>query len=307
MSFTDRVAECELRLTPADQALVALIEADPVGASLGSAGSLARRAGVHGATAGRLAKKLGFADWRGLADALRNEHIRRPGRPPVEPTGAGILDGVAHLGSAVVGVPSGDRMGLATLQGPLQTPRTPGAVPEGAPSWLSRMTNGMTVVIEAMDNPSVCSTIDAVARRVCNAGVVWIAARADFAAVGQLLQIRLLRCDLNARLLAEDGVNTLAMASPRDVLLEVAGDAPQFRFNGLRRCAAAQGLAVVLIGPLVTSDGDPPPAFHIAVPAGRTGDAVLAGHVLGAVTLASTIMVMRPAAPGPRGPARKLA
>lgn len=90
-------------------------------------------------------------------------------------------------------------------------------------------------------------------------------------------------------LLAEDAAEALLEALPGDVLVEVAGDAPRFRIEGLRRRAAARGLAVVLIGPPVGSDSDPPPDFHICVPAGNMGDAVLAGQMLGAMALASTI------------------
>lgn len=143
------------------------------------------------------------------------------------------------------------------------------------------------------------STVEAAARRLCKARVVWVAARADVAAVGLLLKIRLGRHSLHAKLLAEDEADALADASPGDVLVEVAGDAPRFRIEGLRRRAAARGLAVVLIGPPVGSDSDPPLDLHIAVPAGKTGDEVLAGQILGAMALASTIAGLGPRTPSP--------
>ena len=78
--------------------------------------------------------------------------------------------------------------------------------------------------------------------------------------------------------------------------MEVAGSLPENRSEGLRRCAAAKGLTVILIGPLVSTGKDPPPAFHIVVPEGHRGDAVLVGQHLGVVSLASAVMKMRPRA-----------
>lgn len=62
-------------LTPAEQKLIRELLARPRDAALGTAGDLARRIGVHEATASRLAKKLGFDSYALFRDALRQEFI----------------------------------------------------------------------------------------------------------------------------------------------------------------------------------------------------------------------------------------
>ena len=63
------------RLTLSEQQLVHEIMARPQEVALGTASELARAAGVHEATATRLAKKLGFKRYKQLRDALREEFI----------------------------------------------------------------------------------------------------------------------------------------------------------------------------------------------------------------------------------------
>jgi DNA-binding MurR/RpiR family transcriptional regulator len=73
MSLIDRVQTIADQLTPAERRLVCEVVAKPRDAALGTAAELARRSGVHEATASRLARKLGFDSYSGFRDALRDE------------------------------------------------------------------------------------------------------------------------------------------------------------------------------------------------------------------------------------------
>lgn len=70
-----RIRESSDRLTRAEQRLVQEILANPEQIALGTAAKLAERAGVHEATASRLARKLGFQAYVAFRDALRAEFI----------------------------------------------------------------------------------------------------------------------------------------------------------------------------------------------------------------------------------------
>ena len=73
--LVDRIRQSSDRLTRAEQRLVQEILANPEQIALGTAAKLAERAGVHEATASRLARKLGFRAYVAFRDALRAEFI----------------------------------------------------------------------------------------------------------------------------------------------------------------------------------------------------------------------------------------
>ena len=75
MLIAERVQTIADTLTPAEHRLVKEIIAKPRDVALGTAGELARRTGVHEATASRLARKLGFETYAGFRDAIRDEFI----------------------------------------------------------------------------------------------------------------------------------------------------------------------------------------------------------------------------------------
>ncbi|MDX0877177.1 SIS domain-containing protein [Sinorhizobium medicae] len=75
MLIAERVQTIADTLTPAERRLVKEIIAKPRDVALGTAGELARRSGVHEATASRLARKLGFETYAGFRDAIRDEFI----------------------------------------------------------------------------------------------------------------------------------------------------------------------------------------------------------------------------------------
>ena len=77
MSIIERVRGVAETLTPAERQLVKEVIAKPRDIALGTASELARRTGVHEATASRLARKLGFDSYAEFRDAIRDEFIIR--------------------------------------------------------------------------------------------------------------------------------------------------------------------------------------------------------------------------------------
>ena len=77
MSVLERVKDAAETLTPAEQLLIKQVIASPRDIALGTASGLARRIGVHEATASRLAKKLGYPNYAGFRAAIQEEFIVR--------------------------------------------------------------------------------------------------------------------------------------------------------------------------------------------------------------------------------------
>lgn len=77
MSIVALVQSVAGTLTPSERMLVKEVIARPREIALSTAGELAERAGVHEATASRLARKLGFGSYADFRDAIRDEFIVR--------------------------------------------------------------------------------------------------------------------------------------------------------------------------------------------------------------------------------------
>lgn len=75
MSIVTLVQSVADTLTPSERMLVKEVMARPREIALSTAGELAERAGVHEATASRLARKLGFDSYANFRDAIRDEFI----------------------------------------------------------------------------------------------------------------------------------------------------------------------------------------------------------------------------------------
>ena len=75
MSLIHKISGQATSLTPSERKLVENVIESPTAAALGTAGELAKSAGVHEATASRLAKKLGFDSYAAFRDALRQEFL----------------------------------------------------------------------------------------------------------------------------------------------------------------------------------------------------------------------------------------
>lgn len=72
MDFWERIAACKAELTDADRRLADVLFADRTSGSFLPAHAVAQRAGVHPSTAGRLARKLGFVDYRDMRASIQD-------------------------------------------------------------------------------------------------------------------------------------------------------------------------------------------------------------------------------------------
>lgn len=77
MSILNRVQEVAANLTEAERRLVQEVVAKPRDVALGTAAELAKRSGVHEATASRLARKLGYDSYADFRRAVGEEFIPR--------------------------------------------------------------------------------------------------------------------------------------------------------------------------------------------------------------------------------------
>lgn len=93
MSVKEKISGAADSLTSSERRLVKEILAKPRAVALGTAADLARSAGVHEATASRLARKLGFEKYATFRDAIRDEFIVRTD-PAVR-----VLNTLSHTGS----------------------------------------------------------------------------------------------------------------------------------------------------------------------------------------------------------------
>lgn len=75
MSLLDKISDEAGKLTPNERLLVRSVIDSPTAAALGTANDLAKAAGVHEATASRMARKLGYESYAAFRDALREEFI----------------------------------------------------------------------------------------------------------------------------------------------------------------------------------------------------------------------------------------
>ena len=96
MSVRERITNAADTLTSSERRLIKEILEKPRDVALGTAADLARTAGVHEATASRLARKLGFAKYATFRDAVRDEFIVRTD-PAVR-----VLNTLAHAGEGGV-------------------------------------------------------------------------------------------------------------------------------------------------------------------------------------------------------------
>jgi DNA-binding MurR/RpiR family transcriptional regulator len=75
VTLKDIVESFDGKLTASDHRLIGVLLADPIECSYLAAQEVAQRAGVHESTAGRLAQKLGFKNYRNLKVGLRDALI----------------------------------------------------------------------------------------------------------------------------------------------------------------------------------------------------------------------------------------
>ncbi|HET8727016.1 MAG TPA: MurR/RpiR family transcriptional regulator, partial [Alphaproteobacteria bacterium] len=166
MSIFERIQTVAEALTPAERRLVQEVISKPRDIALGTAGELAKRIGVHEATASRLARKLGFDSYAGFRDAIRQEFIVR-------------TDPAIRV-----------RNTLAASRGP-----------DLLTDLIAREVEALTALPRYVPE----ATLNAAAHALSNARKVFVFARGNAETLAVLMQRRLRRMAIDVVLLVGDG------------------------------------------------------------------------------------------------------
>ena len=220
----DRIQSTAEELTPSEHKLVKELLARPRDAALGTAGALARRIGVHEATASRLARKLGFESYADFRDALRQEFIVK-----TDPA--------------------------------LRVRNTLASTGEG--SILADLVEQETAALSAIPSFLSPEALNAGARALLGARKVFIFARGNAEALSVLADRRLRRMGVDTVVLsgdARDLAERLAAMEGGDALLAFAFRRAPRHWGIVLDHAAAQGAPCVVIsdtlGPALVPNGD---------------------------------------------------
>lgn len=224
-------------LTPAEQKLIRELLAHPRDAALGTAGDFARRIGVHGATASRLAKKLGFDGYIGFRDALRQEFIVR-------------TDPALRV-----------RNTLASAR---------------QPTILADLLEQETAALSALATFVSTEALQSAAVALCSARKVFVFARGNAEALSVLADRRLRRMGVDAVLLsgdARDLAERLAAMEAGDALLAFAFRRAPRHYGALLERARSLGVPSVLISDTLGPSLVPAPDHLLFAPRAGAADA----------------------------------
>jgi DNA-binding MurR/RpiR family transcriptional regulator len=233
--FLDRLREAAERLTDADARAIRAILDDPRQAALSSVGELASRAGVHEATATRLAQKLGYKGYPAMREALQATYI----------SGA---DAGQRLARSV------ERIGEASILNDLVSTEVEALL-------------GLTHHIEA---PS----LDAAADLLAGARRIFIFAAGNASPLAALAERRLRRFGLDCVMLAGDPrslAEQLALIRSEDCVLAFAFRARPRFLDGVFAAAGDRAARILLVADLVAAAACPPAYLTLAAPRGRSG------------------------------------
>lgn len=234
--FPDRVRDAAERLTDADTRAVRAILDDPRKAALFSVGDLAQRAGVHEATATRLAQKLGYKGFPAMREALQAHYI------------AGT-DGAARVAKSVGRVKAG--------------------------GYLADLVATEIDALAALPAAIAQAELDAAAERVMTARRVFLFARGHALALADLTERRLRRFGRDVVMLSGENrtiAERLAGLTADDLLMVFAFRAPPRSFARVHAHARAVGAGIVLLADLAASATCPEVDVLFAAPRGRSGD-----------------------------------
>jgi DNA-binding MurR/RpiR family transcriptional regulator len=235
-SFTDRLRDAGDRLTEADTRAVRVILDDPRRAALLSVSELAARAGVHEATATRLAQKLGYKGFPGLREALQAHYI------------AGA-DGSARVARSVGRVKAGD--------------------------YLAELVSTELDALAALPDAVAQADLDRAADMLMAAGRVFLFARGHALTLADLVERRLRRFGLTVILLSGENrtiAERLAAMTAGDVLVALAFRAVPSGMDVIAEHADAVGAETILVADLPAAALCPPAGLTLAAARGRSGD-----------------------------------
>ncbi|MND84476.1 putative DNA-binding transcriptional regulator [compost metagenome] len=232
----ERIKSCAKRLTLAEQKLVRELLARPREAALGTASELAKRVGVHEATASRLAKKLGFDSYALFRDTLRHEFI-------VKTDPAGWV-----------------RNTLATMQGP---------------SILGELIEQEAIALARLSEFVTDEKLEAAAQILAHARKIFIFAHGNAEALAVLADKRLRRMGLDTVMLSGDGrdlAERLVDLEDADAILAFTNRRPPRHWASLARYAKDVEVRTIVIADAVGPSLVPEPDHLLFAPRGGSED-----------------------------------
>ncbi|WP_127144554.1 MurR/RpiR family transcriptional regulator [Pelagibacterium montanilacus] len=236
MSILERVQAVAESLTRAEHRLVREIIAKPRDVALGTASSLAQSIGVHEATASRLAKKLGFQNYAGFRDAIRDEFIVR-------------ADPAVRVRNTLEAAQGGDLLS----------------------DLIAREIEALTALQSYVDSARIAGA----ARIVSAARRVFIFARGNAVTLAVMLSRRLLRMGIDVEILAGDGrdlAEQVLRLEREDVLVAFAFRRQPRHYGPLIERAHKVGAQTVAISGSLGPALAPAPGLLLSAPRSGSND-----------------------------------
>lgn len=236
----DLISRNSTRLTEADTRLLGVLMQDPVRAAMENGTAVSSRAGVHPASAVRLARRLGFKGYPEFRSFLQSN----------------LIDGVGDFESPAA------RMAARLVR-----------AEEGG--LLSSVLDSEIAALEQVRNTVSDGNIRAFSQSLRDCRRVFILGRGHFAALSSLIALRLKRSgydsvDLGSQM--HQLPEALATLSPEDVVWFLAFRRAAPVVQEVRAIAAARGAKTLAVTDLQGARIDPAPDFQILVSRGDPGE-----------------------------------
>ena len=255
-ALQELIAHNATRLTPADERLLEVLTRDPVRAAIENGAVVSSRAGVHPASAVRLARRLGFSGYPEFRSFIQSS----------------LMDGMGDFESPAA------RMAARLVK-----------AQEG--SVLSSVLNSEIAALEQVRSSVTDAQIRSFAQAIRKSRKVLVFGRGHFGALAGLIALRLNRSGYAAVDLARQMhqlPEALAQMSGEDVLWLLAFRRAVPVMNEVRAIARDRGATTLAITDLRGARIDPAPDQHIAVSRGAAGESQ---SLVVPMTIANTIIL----------------
>lgn len=237
--ITELVSRSGARLTDVDARLLEVLLQDPIRAAMDHGKEIALRAGVHPASAVRLARRLGFEGYPAFRAFLQDRLI--------DAAGGDFDNPAARISARLVRAEKG--------------------------GVLSSILDSEIAALERLRHAVGDADVQAFARTLCDARRVFVQGRGHAAVLSALIALRLRRSGYDAVDLAAlpQPDETLAGMTGQDVLWLLSFRDPRPAVTALRAIAAERGAAVLLLSDMNGLRIAPPARHAITVSRGGVG------------------------------------
>jgi DNA-binding MurR/RpiR family transcriptional regulator len=240
LALSDLISRHSTRLTEADTRLLDVLLQDPVRAAMDNGKDVSSRAGVHPASAVRLARRLGFKGYPELRAFLQNS---------LTAGGNDFESPAARMAARLV---KAEDDGL-----------------------LASVLDSEIAALQQARNSVSDADVRAFSQALRDGRKIYIFGRGHFAALGSLLALRLTRSGYDAIDLASQMhrmVETLTLLSSEDVVLLLAFRKAPPLLQELRELAAERGAKTLALSDVGGVRIDPAPDHQILVSRGKPGE-----------------------------------